>query len=117
MRIEWFHLRCCLQLMLAASILLVTTGRLKQPVALGVLESSARVSTRSLVFFGGTVEEVASQTDVGSSSAAVADSVAPIEINTDLAEQAAYVEYEETDRPSSQVFHRRILPPSPDDDK
>jgi hypothetical protein len=117
MRIDRFHLRCCFQLMLAASVLLLTIGQLKQPFAVAALDWTARVSTRSPDFFRGTVEEVASQADFGSTSAASTDSVAPIEIRNDLPEQTASSEFEEMDQPPREVFHRRILPPSPNDDK
>jgi hypothetical protein len=116
MRIDRFHLRCCLQLVLAASVLVLTIGQLKQPFAMVALDSTARVSTRSADVVRGPVEEVASQTDVDSSSAATA-SIVPIEIRNDLAQQTASFEFDEGDRPLRQVFHRRILPPSPSDDK
>ncbi len=103
--------------MLAASLLLVTIGQLKQPFALVVLDWTARVTTRSADFFRGPVEEVASQTDIGATSAAIADFVAPVEIRNDLAEQTSSFEFAEIDHPAREVFHRRILPPSPNDDK
>jgi hypothetical protein len=103
--------------MLAASFLLLTIGQLKQPFALVALDSTVRVSTPSRDFLRGPVEEVASQADVGAASTSVADWVAPIEIENDLAEETALFEFEEMDRPAWQAFHRRILPPSPNDDK
>jgi len=103
--------------MLAASVLFLTIGQLKQPFALVALDSTARVSMRSPDFFRGTVEEVAPQADIGSTSVAIADSVAPIEIGNSLAVQTASSEFEEMGQPARQVFHRRILPPSPNDDK
>jgi hypothetical protein len=117
MRIDRSHLRCCLQLMLAASFLLLTIGQLKQPFALVALDSAARLSTRSVDSFRGPVEEVSSQADLGSSSAATTASVVPIEIGSDLTEQTASFEFDQMDQPARQVFHRRILPPSPNDDK
>ncbi len=117
MRIDRFHLRCCLQLMLAASFLILTIGQLEQPIALIALASTASVSNRSPDFFRGPVEEVASQADLDWTNAARGESVAPIEIGNDLAEQTIAVEFAEMDQPARQVFHRRILPPSPNDDK
>lgn len=103
--------------MLAASVLLLTIGQLEQPFTLLALDSSARVSTRASDFLRGPVEEVASQADLGSTNATISDSAVPIELENELAHQIPSFEFEETDRPAKQVFHRRILPPSPNDDR
>jgi hypothetical protein len=102
--------------MLAASFLVLTIGQLKQPFALTTLDSNARVSTHPSEFFRSPVEEVASQADLSASTGAISDSTAPIEIGNDLADQNPLFDFEETDGPAKQVFHRRILPASPDDD-
>jgi hypothetical protein len=117
MRIDRPHLRCCLQLMLVASFLVLTIGQLEQPFALVALGSTARVSTRAPDSVRGPVEEVASQADLGAASTALTETVAPIEIENDLAEESPFFVFDEMNRPSWQVFHRRILPPSPNDDK
>jgi hypothetical protein len=117
MRINPAQIRRCLELLFAAFFVLLTVVQLKEPLAMMALDVNAQLTARAPDVLRATVEEVATRTDVQSSSATAIRSPLPSNIEQELTVQNPSLEFARTVRPVKSVFHRRLLPPSPDDAK